>query len=334
MSLCLCLELLLPRSSLRSCLQSSIIVAWLSPWFRRVHQFIQCDVLQNTKAQDHSQALSDDCFSVGAKRRKSERRERWGTERVRVEGGKGRTEMLWALMPCQCCMALPLRFPRDMNEVNEWWTQPHETPLFYWDQAVHSRGWVRRRHQQQQQQRQHRRPLLLFLIHMPCVCTQTHTDTMGNFANIPLGTPREGSWEQGWLTKLEGKEAWAGMEKILASRQCKRHNDQAWEAISSLFTKSLLTGSSSVHVLKTRTGNSYSTTLLSALLCCSSWGSPLEVWPWNSDTTGPKVQKLMEHGEYKSNWRGRAIYQAFACKILKVGPVMMLASDWGSDFTN
>lgn len=71
-------------------------------------------------------------------------------EGERAEGGKGQTEMLWALMPCQRCKPLPLRFPGDMNEVNEWWTRPTQTPLFYWDQAVHSRGWVRRQHQQQQ----------------------------------------------------------------------------------------------------------------------------------------------------------------------------------------
>lgn len=71
-------------------------------------------------------------------------------QREWAEGGKGPTEMLWALMPCQCCMPLPLRFPRDMNEVNEWWTRPTQTPLVYWARAVHSRGWVRRQHQQQQ----------------------------------------------------------------------------------------------------------------------------------------------------------------------------------------
>lgn len=74
-------------------------------------------------------------------------------------------------------------------------------------------------------------------IHMYAV-TQIHTygtDTMDNTANIPLGTPREGSWEQGWLTKRGGKGAWTGQarKEILASRQCIRHNDQGWEAISS-----------------------------------------------------------------------------------------------------
>lgn len=47
----------------------------------------------------------------------------------------------------------------------------------------------------------------LSFIHMYAV-TQAHTygtDTMDNTANIPLGTPREGSWEQGGLTKLEAK---------------------------------------------------------------------------------------------------------------------------------
>lgn len=44
-------------------------------------------------------------------------------------------------------------------------------------------------------------------IHMYAV-TQAHTYgayTMDNTANIPLRTPREGSWEQGWVTKLEAK---------------------------------------------------------------------------------------------------------------------------------
>ena len=36
------------------------------------------------------------------------------------------------------------------------------------------------------------------------------TDTTDNMANIPSGTPREGSWEQGWLTKLGGKGASMG----------------------------------------------------------------------------------------------------------------------------
>lgn len=61
--------------------------------------------------------------------------EKWETrmmrdrQRERAEGGRGRTEMLWVLRPRQCCMPLPLRFPRDMNEVNEWWTQPTNAPL-------------------------------------------------------------------------------------------------------------------------------------------------------------------------------------------------------------
>lgn len=44
-------------------------------------------------------------------------------------------------------------------------------------------------------------------IHMYAV-TQAHiygAYTMDNTANIPLRTPREGSWEQGWVTKLEAK---------------------------------------------------------------------------------------------------------------------------------
>lgn len=97
--------------------------------------------------------------------------------KVRREGGERRREEEEKSLQHVCHASVchsPLRFPGDMNEVNEWWTRPTKTPLFYWGRAVHSRGWVRRQHQQQQQQQRHRRPLLLFLIHT-YVCS--HTDT-------------------------------------------------------------------------------------------------------------------------------------------------------------
>lgn len=144
---------------------------------------------------------------------------------------------------------------------------------------------------------------------------------MDNCANIPLGTPREGSWEQGWLTKLEGKEAWAGMEKILASCQCNHYNDQAWETISS---RSQSTYYQEAHQCMDSENKAWKTHVPphsnfpppfgSSLLFFqdemgSGGSSPTqgwshsEVWPSNSSMTCLKLQQLMEHGEYKSNWR-------------------------------
>ena len=46
----------------------------------------------------------------------------------------GREKGLQRLCHASVCHS-PLRFPMDMNEVNEWWTQHTETPLFYWGRS-------------------------------------------------------------------------------------------------------------------------------------------------------------------------------------------------------
>lgn len=76
-----------------------------------VHQFIQHETLQNMRAKDRSLEwwLFGPLVPRGGK---SERRMRYRErERERAEGGKGRTEMLWALMPGQCCMPRPPPLP-------------------------------------------------------------------------------------------------------------------------------------------------------------------------------------------------------------------------------
>ena len=132
--LCLCQEVKLPMSSVRGCLRSSIIVAQRSTRSRGAHPFSEHEILQNMKAQDDSQALSDDCFSICAKRRKSARRGRWERERARErererergrEGGKGQTDAL-SVSAVPVLYATPPPLPRG-HEWSKWMMDPAHT---------------------------------------------------------------------------------------------------------------------------------------------------------------------------------------------------------------
>lgn len=150
----------------------------------------------------------------------------------------------------------------------------------------------------------------------------THgTDTTVNSANIPLGTPREGSWEQGWLTKLERQRGVSMHGEILGIASMKPPQWSEMRGHLLPFTISILSGSSSVHGLRKQgLENSCSTTFsfpsspqhFSIVLpgrdgfrgFSPTQGWPhSEVWPSNSGMICLKLQQLMEHGEYKSNWR-------------------------------
>lgn len=144
---------------------------------------------------------------------------------------------------------------------------------------------------------------------------------MDNTANIPLGTPREGSWEQGCLTKHGGKGAWMGQawKKILASRQCNRHNDRGWEAVSSPPQSAHY---QEAHQCMSPENKAWKPHVpphsalppphvcpllffqyeMSAGGFSPTWGwSQSEVWPSNSGIICLKPQQLMEHGEYNSD---------------------------------
>lgn len=200
-------------------------------------------------------------------------------------------------------------------------------------------------------------------IHMYAV-TQTHTygtDTMANTANIPLGTPTEGSWEQGWLTKHGGKGGvnGAGMEK------------KSWHHVNATATmirderpsppihnQHIIRKPISAWTQKTRPGNLIFHHILpcllhSVLLCCSSrtrWvqgvlvhmgvislrGLTFKLIHYMPEATSANgtwgIQIRLKQDQ--SDKGGFAIYQAFTSQTLKVGFVMMLASDRGSVFTN
>lgn len=197
-----------------------------------------------------------------------------------------------------------------------------------------------------------------------CSHMDTHTygtDTADNIANIPLGTPKEGSWEQGWLTKLGGKGAWPGP----AWRKSWHHVNASATMIGEerpsppLHNQHIIRKPISAWALKTRPGNLMFHhcppflllyTLLS-VVCpgrdgfrgfSPTWGwCHSGVWPSDPGITRLKPQQLMEHGEYKSDCgeinltrKAFAIYQSFTSQTMKVGLVMMLASDWSSAFTN
>ncbi len=199
-------------------------------------------------------------------------------------------------------------------------------------------------------------------IHMYAV-TQTHTygtETMDNTANIPLGTPREGSWEQDWLTKRGGKGAWIGQ----AWKKFWHHVNATATMIRDerpsppLHNQHIIRKPISAWTQKTRPGNFMFHHILpfllrSALLCCSSrarWvqgvlahtgvislrGLTFKLWHYLPEATAANgtwgIQIRLNRDQ--SDKEGFAIYQAFTSQTLKVGFVMMLASDWGSVFTN
>ncbi len=199
-------------------------------------------------------------------------------------------------------------------------------------------------------------------IHMYAV-TQTHTygtDTMENTAKTPLGTPREGPWEQGWLTKHGGKGAWTGQ----ARKKSWHHVNATATMIRDerpsppLHNQHIIRKPISAWTQKQGLETSCSTTL--RLSSCTPFFSVVlpgwdqfrgfsstqgwshtEVWPSNSGATCPKPRQLMEHGEYKSDWseinltRKAVLFtEHFHPKTLKTGLVMKLASDWGSVFTD
>lgn len=185
---------------------------------------------------------------------------------------------------------------------------------------------------------------------------------MDNTANIPLGTPREGSWEQGCLTKHGGKGAWMGQawKKILASRQCNRHNDRGWEAVSSPPQSAHY---QEAHQCMSPENKAWKPHVPPHSALPPPHVCPLLFFQYEMSAGGGGVLAHMRvislrgltfklrhympeataaNGTWGIQFRLQqdqsdkevfALYQAFTSQTLKVGFVMMLASDWGSVFT-